>query len=117
MLKGEHWYCPESSGDTLGRVSVSASESFPVRSSTADRPVLSELAATTQLLSSPFPKHEANMSTYARHHQNVSQHRAKNLHPVALDKCIHNVAWAGGREKRDLQKQREKKIKRLLLYN
>jgi len=59
------------------------------------------------LLSSPFPKHEANMSTYARHHQNVSQHRAKNLHPVALDECIYITLRGRAREKGTSKAKRE----------
>ena len=67
MLDGAHWYCPESSGETLGSVSVIANESFPVRSRTVERPVLSELAATTQLLLlSPFPRENCTKSQESR---------------------------------------------------
>jgi hypothetical protein len=54
MFEGEHRYWPESSGETLGRASVSRRESFPMRARTVVRPRSSVTAPTIQLLS-PFP--------------------------------------------------------------
>jgi hypothetical protein len=54
IFEGEHRYWPESSGDTLGRASVSRRESFPMRARTVVRPRSSVTAPTIQLLS-PFP--------------------------------------------------------------
>ena len=51
ILDGEQRYWPESSGDTLGKASVRISESFPIRSSTVERPMLSVDAPTIQLFS------------------------------------------------------------------
>ena len=54
MFEGEHRYWPESSGETLGRASVSLKESFPMRARMVLRPRSSVTAPTIQLLS-PFP--------------------------------------------------------------
>jgi hypothetical protein len=54
MFEGEHRYWPESSGETLGRASVSLRESFPMRARMVVRPRSSVTAPTIQLLS-PFP--------------------------------------------------------------
>ena len=74
MLDGAHWYCPESSGETLKSVSAIANESFPVCSRMVERPVLSDLAATTQLLLlSPFPRENCTKSQVRAKNQDVSQ--------------------------------------------